>query len=212
MKRNRRVLIAAIAAAGILCSGLRSSARAERAANSARPARIVVPAVKAARVVTDGTFSPGEWEGAFRQPLGDNFEIYLLADSANLYVGFKYLRDIESTPLSEVYVATSDTEFLNLHSSGSLGEGVNSFPPEGGRTRFSAGNATGWESNVARVPARIQGKEYKISRAKLPGASVRFAALMSMLSFTVRETVKFPKDHGFNNADGWAELVLPPAK
>ena len=212
MKRNRRVLIAAIAAAGILCSGLPSSAQAERAANSARPTRIVVPVVNAAHVVTDGTFSAGEWDGAFRQPLGDNFEVYLLADSAYLYVGFKYLKDVEAAALSEVYVATSDKQFVNLHSSGSLGEGMNDFPPQGGHPNFSVGNATGWESNATPREARLQGKEFKISRARLPGTTVRLAGSMGVVNRAMRESVSFPKDLGFSSPDGWVELILPPSK
>lgn len=172
--------------------------------------RIVVPATTTAHVVTDGVFSAGEWEGAFRQALGDRFEIYLLADPENLYVGFRFHEEVECTPFSEVYVATGDGRFLNLHSSGSLGEGLNDFPPEGGRTSFSVGTAVGWESNVTRTPARLQGKEYRISRARLPGTTVRLAASMSMVSFTLRESVSFPQGHGFGSADAWAELVLPP--
>ena len=172
--------------------------------------RIVVPATTTARVVTDGVFSAGEWEGAFRQALGGGFEVYLLADPENLYVGFRFHGEVECTPFSEVYVATGDGRFLNLHSSGSLGEGLNDFPPEGGRTSFSVGTAVGWESNVARTPTRLQGKEYRISRARLPGTTVRLAAFMSMVSPTLRESVSFPQGHGFGSADAWAELVLPP--
>jgi hypothetical protein len=31
-----------------------------------------------------------------------------------------------------------------------------------------------------------------------------------MMSFTLSESVSFPKDHGFSSAGRWAELVLPP--
>ena len=144
--------------------------------------RIVVPAVKAVPVVVDGKFSPGEWEGAFRQPLGDDFEVYLLADAEYLCVGFKYLKDVQADYLSEVYVATSDRQFINLHSSGSLGEGVNDLPLQGGRTTFTvvaplgASRAAWWESNaMPRSVAGVQGKEFKVRRARLPGGTVRLA-------------------------------------
>jgi len=32
------------------------------------------------------------------------------------------------------------------------------------------------------------------------------------VNMTMRESVSFPKDHGFTGADGWAELVLPPPR
>lgn len=205
-----RIALAAIMATTFWCGGARSSAQAQEASPGSQRQRIVVPAAKTGQVIVDGTFSPGEWEGAFRQPLGNKFELYVLADSESLYVGFRYLEDVESTPLSEVYVAMNDTQFVNLHSSGSLGEGMNTFPSDGRRPGFSVGNATGWESNVARTPARIQGKEYRISRTRLPGTTVRMAAFMSMMSSTLRESVSFPKDYDFSSPDGWAELVLPP--
>jgi len=214
MSRKSFVWIAFAVAALQACSGLQGALSAQRADNT-QPPRIVVPVARASRVVIDGTFSPGEWDGAFRQPLGDNFEVYLLADSENLYVGFKFLKDVEASFLSEVYVATSDRQFVNLHSSGALGEGVNDFPLQGGRTRFSVvtppgGNrATGWESNATPRETRVQGKEFKINRAKLPGATVRLAAVMMVVNSAMRETGNFPKDHGFSSADGWAELVLP---
>ncbi len=62
-----------------LCVGLHAAVWSpERLPTNAPRARITVPAVKAARVVTDGKFSPGEWDGAFRQQIADNFEIYLM--------------------------------------------------------------------------------------------------------------------------------------
>jgi hypothetical protein len=200
----------------LVCVGLQPTPSAERAAPGPR---VVVPAVKAVPVVTDGKFSPGEWEGAFKQSLGDDFEVYLLADAEYLCVGFKYLKDVQADFLSEVYVATGDRQFINLHSSGSLGEGVNDLPPQGGRTTFTivaplgASRATWWESNaMPRSVAGVQGKEFKISRARLPGGIVRLAGGMGVVNTTIRESVSFPMNHGFSSTDAWAELVLPAAR
>jgi hypothetical protein len=204
-----------------LCAGLHAAASAERvqAQPSARGPRIVVPAVKAVPVVTDGKFSPGEWDGAFRQALGDDFEVYLLADAEYLCVGFKYLKDVEADYLSEVFVATSDKQFINLHSSGSLGEGVNDLPLQSGRTTFTivaplgASRAAWWESNaMPRSVAGVQGKEFKISRARLPGRTVRLAGGMGVVNMSMRANAAFPTGHGFSSVEKWAELVLPPAK
>jgi hypothetical protein len=198
--------------AGLVLSslGLLPASQAARLQMMAPGPRIMVPATTTARVVTDGIFSAGEWEGAFRQALDDKFRVYLLADSENLYVGFQFHEEVECTPLSEVYVATGQGRFINLHSSGSLGEALNDLPLEGGPPSFAVGNAVGWESNVSRTPARLQGKEYRISRARLPGTTVRLAAFMAMVSVTLRESISFPPDHGFASTDAWAELVLPP--
>jgi len=215
----RTVMVSFVAVA--LCAGLHAAASAERvqAQPSARGPRIVVPAVKAVPVVTDGKFSPGEWDGAFRQALGDDFEVYLLADAEYLCVGFKYLKDVEADYLSEVFVATSDKQFINLHSSGSLGEGVNDLPLQSGRTTFTivaplgASRAAWWESNaMPRSVAGVQGKEFKISRARLPGRTVRLAGGMGVVNMSMRANAAFPTGHGFSSVEKWAELVLPPAK
>jgi hypothetical protein len=203
----------------VLCAGLHAALSADRLQTNAPGPRIVVPAVKAVGVVVDGRFSAGEWDGAFRQPLGDDFEVYLLADAEYLCVGFKYLKDVEADFLSEVYVAKSDKQFVNLHSSGSLGEGVNDLPLQGGRTTFTivaplgASRAAWWESNaMPRSVAGVQGKEFKVSRARLPGGTVRLAGGMGVVNMTVRANAAFPKGHGFSSTAAWAELVLPPAK
>jgi len=213
----RTVMVSIVAVA--LCAGLHAASSAERFQTNAPGPRIVVPAAKSVSVVVDGKFSPGEWDGAFRQPLGDDFEVYLLADAEYLCVGFKYLKDVEADFLSEVYVATSDKQFVNLHSSGSLGEGVNDLPLQGGRTTFTivaplgASRAAWWESNaMPRSVAGVQGKEFKVSRARLPGGTVRLAGGMGVVNMTMRANAAFPKGHGFNSADAWAELVLPPVK
>lgn len=104
-------------------------------------------------MLTDGAFSPGEWDGAFQQGVSENCEVYLLADSAHLYVGFRFLNDVEADFLSEVYVALNDSEFLNLHSSGALAEAVNSFSPDLRRPEYAVGSHAGWESNVTGVGA-----------------------------------------------------------
>ncbi len=101
---KRSVLAASIVVAGVLCGGLRSSAEAQQStADASRPRlkAVGVPVVKAAGIVTDGMFSPGEWDGAFRQPLSQNIDMYVLADSENLYVGFKFLKDVEADLVSE---------------------------------------------------------------------------------------------------------------
>jgi len=202
----------------LVWTGFQPASPAQPLQTSAPGPRIVVPAVKAVPVVVDGKFSPGEWDGAFRQALGDDFEVYLLADAESLCVGFKYLKDVEADYLSEVYVATSDKQFVNLHSSGSLGEGVNDLPLQGGRTTFTivaplgASRAAWWESNaMPRSVAGVQGKEFKISRARLPGGTVRLAGGMGVVNMSMRANAAFPKGHGFSSIEKWAELVLPPA-
>jgi hypothetical protein len=50
--------------------------------------------------------------------------------------------DVEADFMNEMYIALNDREFLNLHSWGALGEGVNRFPPDMTRAEFSVGSYT----------------------------------------------------------------------
>jgi len=171
--------------------------------------RIVVPEAPSARVITDGQFLPGEWEGAFQSRISEDFDVYLLADSVNLCIGFRFLHEVEATFGAELYLAVNDGEFLNLHSTGALGEGKNGFSAGLGSPAFTVGRTTGWESNVAKRPVRAQGKEYKISRRKLPGAGARVAAVMMVANSDMRETANFPEHFSFESPAGWVALVLP---
>ncbi len=214
---KRTVLAASIVVAGMVCGGLGSSAEAQQSTpDAARPRLkgVGVPVVKAAGVVTDGTFSPGEWDGATRQPLSQNIDMYLMADSENLYVGFKLLKDVEADLVSEVYLATSDKEFLALHSSGALGEGVNAFSPDLRVASFSIGRNSGWESNVTGKGVRCQGKEFKISRALVPGDGVIMAGAMIVVNGAMKELGTFPHEPWppFSDTDAWRPLALMPVK
>ena len=78
---------------------------------------------------------------------------------------------------------------------------------------LGASRAAWWESNaMPRSVAGVQGKEFKVSRVKLPGGTVRLAGGMGVVNMTMRANAAFPKSHGFSSVEKWAELVLPAAK
>lgn len=210
-----RTATISIVGAVLVLVGLRATASMQATEAGVPGPRLVVPVVKAAPVVTDGRFSPGEWDGALRQSLSGDFDVYLLADARYLYVGFKFLKAVQTSLLAEVYVATGERTFVNLHSSGALGEGENTIPLAGGRTRFEVvtppggSRAAWWESNATpRDPAVVDGKEFKISRSRLPGGTLRLAGSIAAVSRTLREEASFPADRGFASFDAWAELAL----
>jgi len=171
--------------------------------------RIVVPEAQCSRVVPDGRFAVGEWAGAYEHRISDSIHVFLLADSADLCIGFRFLGDVEADFVAEVYLATDDRQFLNLHSSGALGEGINSFSGDLERAAFSVGNSTGWESNVTATGVRAQGKEFKISRQKLPGSVLRLAGGLIVANREIRERALFPDRFDFGGATGWVEVLLP---
>ncbi len=176
---------------------------------NAQGPHIAVPEVESGRVVVDGRFAPGEWEGAYRYEASERLEVYFLADSADLCIGFKFLDDVEADFVAEVYIAINEDEFLTLHSSGALGEGTSAFSPGLRGPAFAVGNAVGWQSNVTGTGVRSEGKEFRISRGKLPGATIKAAGGMIVVSATIRERAGFPGAFGFESPAGWMELVLP---
>jgi len=171
--------------------------------------RIVVPEVRTSGMVPDGRYSPGEWVGAYEFRISDKFEVLLMADSADLCIGFRFLDVVEADFVAEVYIAVSDREFLNLHSSGALGEGVNRFSESLERAAFGVGNSMGWESNVTGRGARAEGKEFKINRQKLPGSILKLASGLIVANSEVRETAQFPDRFNFADPVEWIEIVLP---
>ena len=110
--------------------------------------------------------------------------------------------------MSEIYLAINDREFFNLHSSGALGEGVNSFAPDLRRAAFTVGRSSGWESNVSRAGGRLHAKEYRIARQKLPRGVLKAAGGLMVVNREMRETANFPEHYDFTSASGWVELVL----
>ena len=204
-----RSILATAVAVVVFSATVPATRSASGSESGSRPQRTVLPEAKSDLVVTDGVFSPGEWDGAFRSRLSQKIDIYLQAGSRFLYVGFRFLDDVEADFVSEVYLASSDSAFLNLHSSGALGEGVNRFSPDLKQPDFFVDRNTGWQSNVTGIGARSEGKEFKISRELFPGPTVKMAGGMMVVNRTMRETGNFPADFGFESTDGWMELVLP---
>lgn len=172
--------------------------------------RILLTETQTCDVVPDGRFEPGEWLGAYQQRVSESIEVFLMADSAKLCIGFRFLDEVEAVYVAEVYIAINDREFLNLHSSGALGEGVNRFSEDLERAAFSVGNSTGWESNVTASGARAQGKEFKINRQRLPGSTFKLTSGLIVANREVREATRFPDRFDFAGETEWVEVVLLP--
>jgi hypothetical protein len=212
MFRNLATTVVAAVAVVVFFGNVLAIRSGHRAERTSQAHRIVVPEARSNRVITDGAFLPEEWDGAFQHRISETCEVYLLADSVYLYVAFRFLSDVEADFVSEVYLASNNREFLNLHSSGALGEGVNSFSPDLQRPAFSVGRNTGWQSNVTGIGVRSQGKEFRISRELFPSDTVRMAGGMIVVNSTMRETANFPARYSFGSTDGWVELVLPESE
>ena len=194
----------------VVCVNLLGAQSSDPREGGSEHFRIVVPDAQCSGVVPDGRFLAGEWNGAYHQGISESIEVLLMADSTDLCIGFRFLGDVEAGFVAEVYLAINDREFLNLHSSGALGEDINSFSADLERATFSVGNNTGWESNVTGMGARAQGKEFKLSRRKLPGSILRLAGALIVVNREIRERAVWPEGLDFTGATEWVEAVLSP--
>ncbi|MRS03901.1 hypothetical protein EG832_11880, partial [bacterium] len=181
------------------------------------PEKIKVPLVNYCQVKTDGLFLEDEWKGALNLHISESFEILFLSDPDYLYIGLKYAGKVADykQPLdcvSEVYIAINDAEFCNLHSSDRLAEGVNKFSADLKQAKYSLDVVNGWEANsgshVRDNDLNCNGVEYKISRKKIAGHSIKMAAGILAVNFSFRESGNFPADFGFDDADKWMELII----
>lgn len=207
----RLIRIPSSATAILLCGGVAAAQSAGTSGYNAQSRQIVVPMTPDSRVVVDGTFAEGEWDDAVQVQISTNCELYLLADSENLYVGFR-LADAFGEAVSEIFIAPNDREFYVLHSSGALGEGINRFSADLTRARFSVGNNEGWESNVQKRGEMSSGKEYRIHLSRLAGVPVKFAGGIMAVSSARRESANFPAGFDFTSADDWVQLILPSSR
>jgi hypothetical protein len=194
----------------VVCVNLLGAQSSDPREGGSEHLRIVVPEAQCSGVVPDGRFLAGEWTGAYDQRISESIEVLLMADSTDLCIGFRFLGDADADFVAEVYLAINDREFLNLHSSAALGEGINSFSADLERAAFAVVNNTGWESNVTGIGARAQGKEFKLSRQKLPGSILRLAGGLMVVNREFRERAGWPERFDFAGATEWAEAVLSP--
>ena len=150
---------------------------------------IAVPQGDGSPVITDGIFSPGEWDDARRGPLSDAVELCLKQYRGVVFIGLHALGSASVGP-SELCVATPGGPVHKLHVSAQLGEVV--VPPTGDAPPFRWGFAPDWYANELRrdmeEAERLQkqgkspleiikatsypsdGIEFAIRRSKLPGS------------------------------------------
>jgi hypothetical protein len=193
---------------------------------------IEVPAGQGELVVTDGHFSPGEWDDALRFDVADNYDLYLMADAEALYVGLKSAKPLGEL-VCESRFTTNDEDVFLLHVSGALGEAVSGFPAT---TKFELNNNTHWEANFLQadpekeaawiaagrpletyddVYDKRDGIEFKIRRRKFTGSTLKFTIGWVRVEVAGGKIDKriysFPVDATLQNSGNWSELVLPPA-
>jgi hypothetical protein len=152
----------------------------------APPAEVVVPQGDGAPVITDGLFTPGEWDDASRVALTASVQLYLKQYRGVVFLG---LRGSGPPGPSDLFLAVPGGPIHQLHVSAQLGETV--VPATGEAPPLRFGYTSDWYANEQRRdmeeaerlkkegkgPIEIMiataypsdGIEFAIRRSKLPG-------------------------------------------
>jgi hypothetical protein len=187
---------------------------------------VTVPQGNGAPVITDGLFSPGEWDDALAVPLGETVTLHLKEYRGVLFVGLKGQGGLGPT---ELYLAAPGGPIHKLHVSFQLFEHVLQASGPEPPTRF--GLTTGWYANELRKDdgefARLQkegknpievmrgasypsdGIEFAIRRTKLPGQRWLMRVWASaFLSGGKPGMLAHPPGSAERTTEGWLELRL----
>ena len=188
---------------------------------------IAVPEGNGAPVITDGAFSPGEWEAAQRIPVGNSVVLYLLQWRDVVYVGIRGESGGSIGP-SEVSLAAPGGPILKLHVSSQLAEATLS--PGGEFSPMRMGFSSGWYANEQRrddaLIARLQkegrppgeimqaasypsdGIELAVRRSKLAGDRWLLRLSVSAVDGSRPGMLTWPAGTEEKATAGWAELKL----
>lgn len=180
-----------------------------------------------APVITDGTFSPGEWDEALRVPVGNSVGLYVKRWRDVVFIGVRGEGGGAIGP-TELGLAVPGAPPLKLHVSAQLGENV--LPETGGEPPVRWGLTSGWYANEqrwdeaararmlreGRTPNEIaravsypsDGIEFAVRRSKLEGDRWRVRLYASATDGDRHGMLTWPPGTEERNASGWAELRL----
>jgi hypothetical protein len=185
------------------------------------PAPVAVPQGDGAPVITDGIFSPGEWDDALRIAVATDVALHLKEHRGVVYVG---VRGTGGIGPSELSLATPSGSIQTLHVSYSLYEVA--VPATGPEPRPRIGFTSDWYANELRrdddVLARLKeegkppfaadyphdGLEFAIRRSKLPGSVWRLRLWVTGLVAGKPGAFAFPPAAAERSTEGWLELRL----
>lgn len=231
--RHRMILAAGWVAASCLIVVVKG-APALGAANQNPPVvpqatagAVTVPEGNGTPVITDGQFSPGEWDDSLRIALTGSTELRLKQYRGVVFIGVHGSTDNGVGP-SGLYLAEPGGAIHNLHVSAQLGEIV--IPPAGNPPPFRFGLTTGWYANELRrdmqkaailekegkSPMDIimstsypsDGIEFAIRRSKLPAPVWLLRLAASVIDGGKPGWLVYPAATAERTTEGWLELRL----
>ncbi len=216
------VLLASIPAAFLLLAVPAGATVPLPPATEAVTSPVTVPEGNGAPVITDGIFSPGEWEDARRITLAEMVTLYVKHYRGVVFVG---LRGRDVGP-SDLFIALPGGPIQQFHVSAQLFESV--IPATGEQPRPRFGLTTDWYANELRrdeeEAARLRqehkdpmeiiratsypsdGIEFAIRRSKFPGR--RWLMRLHATGFFGGKPGKliYPAAAAEKTTTGWLEL------
>jgi len=200
--------------------------RAELFAQAPRSVR--VPEGNGKPILTDGIFTPGEWDDALKVPIRPNVELLLKKSAGFVFVGIRY------TPFTlsvvDLFISPDGKAIRHLHVSAQLGERLlNDTAVPGKEPEFIWGDTTGWYANEIRwnerkVQAMIKegkdsgqaqeaalykydGFEFQIRQSKF-GPDEWLVRVETPLAPDWEKPVVFPEGTDTASTKGWLKLVF----
>jgi hypothetical protein len=193
---------------------------------------VTVPEGNGAPVITDGLFSPGEWEDALRIALNEAVTLHFKEYRGVVFIGVRGQGAAGIGP-SELSLAVPGGPIQKLHVSAQLFEVT--LPPTGAEPPPRFGLTTGWYANELRrdmeESARLEkagkspidimratsypsdGIEFAIRRSKLPGQVWMMRLAASAIIGGKPGMLVHPAAAAERTTDGWLELRFtgPPS-
>ena len=188
---------------------------------------IVVPEGNGVPVITDGLFSPGEWDDAHRVALTGSVQLYLKQYRGVVFIGVRGSGPAGIGP-SDLFLAVPGGPIHQLHVSAQLGEKV--LPATGEAPPFRFGYTSDWYANEQRRdmqeaerlekegknPIEIMtataypadGIEFAIRRSKVPGPRWLMRLGASALEGGTPGWLVHPAATKERTTDGWQVLRL----
>ena len=201
---------------------------ASRALIAQDPQTVRVPEGNGKPILTDGIFSPGEWDDALKIPIRPNIELLLKKSAGFIFIGIRY------TPFTlsvvDLFISPDGKAIRHLHVSAQLGERLlNDTPGTDDDPEFIWGDTTGWYANEIRwnekkVQAMIKegkdngqaqeaslykydGFEFQIRRSKF-GSDEWLVRLETPTAPNWAKPVVFPEGTDTVSTRGWLTLVF----
>jgi hypothetical protein len=211
----------------LLTAGLLAAAGTSggRGGQAAPPAEVMVPQGDGAPVITDGLFSPGEWDDAARVALTPSVQLCLKQYRGVVFLG---LRGSGPPGPSDLFLAVPGGPIHQLHVSAQLGEAVVPATGEAPPPRF--GYTPDWYANEQRRDMgeaerlRKEGKnpieimiatsypsdgiEFAIRRSKLPGPRWLMRLAASVVDGGKPAWLVHPAAASERTTEGWQVLRL----